>query len=472
MGCHARAGSSRNGPAFFYRIRKRAVILGLPSSITPHAVKVTRPQFTFLQHVNNSNQDKKHYLTNVFMRRTAIFLIFYLLGKCVAAEGFLNKPRNGASYPSSVRKEGPLSFPRLHNDRKFLSVSSTNPDDNNPLKLKISKAMNFVEKNFFLLGMFFAVGFARAFPSLGKTGGVLKPELIIGKYGVAAVFLLSGLSLELSQLTKAFANVKLNLLVQAIIFAVWPLLIGLPLTSFLGTFFPAIFPPSLTEGLLILTCLPTTVNMNVILTSAAGGNVASALCNAVVSNLGGIFATPFLLFRFFGSQISLPFMDMLVKLANKVLLPVTIGQMLRRTRAKDLYSKHSKVFKRLQEVILLSILWNAFCTAISENIGLELQSGIGLLFLLPFIHGMSLAAVFAFFSIPGLGFSRGEIVASMFCASQKTLAFGLPLINTIFEGNPNLAAYCAPIMFLHPLQLIIGSLLVPRLQKYTSAATK
>lgn len=54
----------------------------------------------------------------------------------------------------------------------------------------------------------------------------------------------------------------------------------------------------------------------------------------------------------------------------------------------------------------------------------------------------------------------------MFTASQKTLAFGLPLINTIFENSPNLASYCTPLLFVHPLQLILGSMLVPRLSEY------
>ena len=62
-------------------------------------------------------------------------------------------------------------------------------------------------------------------------------------------------------------------------------------------------------------------------------------------------------------------------------------------------------------------------------------------------------------------------------ASQKTLAFGLPLIKTIFEGSScprvtvcdacdllavrafpsdaNLAYFCAPIMRLHPMQLTL-----------------
>jgi sodium/bile acid cotransporter 7 len=92
---------------------------------------------------------------------------------------------------------------------------------------------------------------------------------------------------------------------------------------------------------------------------------------------------------------------------------------------------------------------------------------LALLGILPAIHMASLAILFKVFQQPFWGLSRGETVAAMFCASHKTLAFGLPLVNTIFEGNPNMAAYCAPIMFIHPLQLIVGSLLVPKLIEYT-----
>lgn len=59
-------------------------------------------------------------------------------------------------------------------------------------------------------------------------------------------------------------------------------------------------------------------------------------------------------------------------------------------------------------------------------------------------------------------------MAGMYCASHKTLAFGLPLVNTFFEGNSNLAAYCAPIMFIHPLQLVLGSLLTGTFADYTA----
>jgi hypothetical protein len=64
------------------------------------------------------------------------------------------------------------------------------------------------------------------------------------------------------------------------------------------------------------------VNMCIMLTSTAGGNVASAICNAVIANMAGIFVTPALLLYFFGTTIKLPFVDMVLKLCKKVLLPV------------------------------------------------------------------------------------------------------------------------------------------------------
>ena len=183
---------------------------------------------------------------------------------------------------------------------------------------------------------------------MGVNGGILRPELFIGKYGVGLIFLLSGLSLQASELTKAVSNVKLNGLIQLTIFGLWPFLIGVPLKSLLTM--ANIIPPALVDGLFIMTCLPTTINMCIMLTSASGGNVATSICNAVLSNMAGIFVTPALLLRFFGASIQLPFVDMVLKLCKKVLLPVAIGQLLRATKAKEIYSNNSKRFKRLQEV--------------------------------------------------------------------------------------------------------------------------
>jgi solute carrier family 10 (sodium/bile acid cotransporter), member 7 len=340
----------------------------------------------------------------------------------------------------------------------------------NQQRIKLQK---WIQRNFFVLGMIATVLFAYRFPQLGTTGGIIHPELWLNQYGVSYVFLLSGLSIQLEQMKQAAYNMKLNTLIQSILFFVWPFGIGVPIRYFFTTILSqtvSLSKPVL-DGIVVLSCLPTTVNMCVILTSTVGGNVASALCNAVLSNILGIVITPMLLFRFFGSDITLPFYTMVKKLMTKVLLPVVIGQLLRAKvpAIQSWYYRHEKLLKRSQEIILLGILWNAFCTAITSNLGMGFKDGVALLTLLPILHVLALAGTFTFFSLPLLKLTRVEVIAAMFCASQKTLAFGLPIIQTIFEGNANLALYSAPLMLLHPLQLMIGSLIAPRLEQYIKA---
>jgi sodium/bile acid cotransporter 7 len=346
-------------------------------------------------------------------------------------------------------------------------VVSNNGGANNKVSQLAAKILQYADKNYFLVGMLVAVTMAKIFPALGKNGGILRPEILIGNYGVSIIFLLSGFSLQTSDLAKAISNVKLNGLVNILLFGVWPFCIGLPLRYVFTNVLPNLIPSGLADGLLVMTTLPTTVNMCIMLTSASGGNAASAICNAVISNLAGILLTPLLLLKFFGATIKLPFGKMVLKLCQKVLLPVTIGQFLRTSGgAKTFYKTHSKTFKRLQETVLLGIVWNAFCNAFSDGLGIQFSHSLVLLGLLPMLHLAVLAASFKFFSLSWFGFTKGETIAAMFCSSQKTLAFGLPLINTIFQGNPNLALYCAPLMFIHPLQMAIGSFLLPTVQKY------
>jgi sodium/bile acid cotransporter 7 len=111
---------------------------------------------------------------------------------------------------------------------------------------------------------------------------------------------------------------------------------------------------------------------------------------------------------------------------------------------------------------LIGLVWNAFCNAFTKGIGIEVSHGVFLLGLLSSLHLGSFHILYKLFSSKALKFSREDAIAATFCTSHKTLAFGLPLLNTIFEGNPNLAAYCAPVMFIHPLQLLIGSVLASK----------
>jgi len=200
---------------------------------------------------------------------------------------------------------------------------SSSPPSSSSSSSFLDGARAFASKNFFLMGMVVAVSLARSFPELGRDGGLLRPELFIGEYGATSIFLLSGLGLKSADLTSAASNGRLNALIQSVTFAAWPFLVGLPLTRCLGRFLPRLLPGPLLDGVLVLTCLPTTINMAVLLTSTCKGSVATALCNTVISNLLGIFVTPALLFLFFGgAMIELPFLGLVGKLCKKVMLPV------------------------------------------------------------------------------------------------------------------------------------------------------
>jgi sodium/bile acid cotransporter 7 len=50
------------------------------------------------------------------------------------------------------------------------------------------------------------------------------------------------------------------------------------------------------------------------------------------------------------------------------------------------------------------------------------------------------------------------------CSTHKTLALGLPLFKIIFQGRADLAVLLTPLILQHPLQLILGSMLAPRLK--------
>src|SRR3546814_5779369 len=54
-------------------------------------------------------------------------------------------------------------------------------------------------------------------------------------------------------------------------------------------------------------------------------------------------------------------------------------------------------------------------------------------------------------------FPRPDRATALFTGANKTAAVGIPLINTIYSGNPNLGLYTIPLLFYYSCQLLIGS---------------
>jgi sodium/bile acid cotransporter 7 len=68
------------------------------------------------------------------------------------------------------------------------------------------------------------------------------------------------------------------------------------------------------------------------------------------------------------------------------------------------------------------------------------------------------------FLLPGLDPSTRA--AALFCAPQKTLAFGIPFIKTAFGTRPDLAYVMAPLLMYAPTQLLLGSVILVPLMRY------
>jgi len=319
-----------------------------------------------------------------------------------------------------------------------------------------------------MVGIALAIAAASLFPSVAATGGPLCAEFTIGRLGVFGVFFLNGLSLPTGQLRAAALNWRLNTLVQGlsmgatpfVFFAVAALLRPLGLVA-----------PALLDGIAAVGVLPTTVNMCVMLSTACGASTAVALFNAAAGNLLGTVITPIWLFRLFGTSVSISLGDALLKLGMRVMLPVAIGQVLRASsaRVRAFAANRKKLFKRFQEFTLCAILWNVFSDSFATG-GLAscgLRDIVSLLALLPVLHYgllMGCRKVFRAF-----GYGESDAIAGAYTSSHKTIALGIPVLKTVLDGHPDLALITAPLMMLHPIQLVVGSAMTSRFQRELEA---
>lgn len=320
---------------------------------------------------------------------------------------------------------------------------------------------------------------AAAAPWVGRTGGPLRPELTVNQLAVRGMFLISGLNLPLAKLREAVTNVRANALIQAFIFGVPGLAVAFALGPALRA--TGLLTPRMVDGLLVLACLPTTIGSGVALTQSADGNVAVALFHAVFSNLAGIAITPALIFAYMGAGggggagvagsgggVGSP-TAAVAKLVSTVLVPVVVGMAIRalpgagdRLGFKPVKDK----LKLTSDVIILAIIYNTFCNTFDSGFGVAAGEVTALCAVLGALLVLYKAAVFS--CARAVGLSNRDTVAAVFMGSQKTLAFGLPLIKALFDGSPDLVWFCLPALVYHPMQIALGSVLVPRLREFAS----
>lgn len=318
----------------------------------------------------------------------------------------------------------------------------------------------------------FAFALAWVAPEIASKGGWLRPE-VTTKLGVGLIFVLQGLLLPTAAIRAAIGQVRLHAVVQGMTFMGFPLL-GLVVAAVAGRW----LPEELRIGLVYLSVLPSTVSSASVLTAAAGGNTAGAICNAVLSSLLGIVLTPALLavaMQLQGVTLGgaagggVDAGKIVVELIKLILVPLVAGQVLR-IGLGEWATKHKKRLGTLSTAVILFIVFAAFCDASKGQVWT--RHGIALpLEALVIAAGMFAAATWltrGLVKAAGLGAADG--MAAEFCAVQKTLASGVPLAGVIFAGDPRTGLILLPLLIYHPLQLSVHGALAARWAKTRTAA--
>uniref|UniRef100_A0A8B9GCK0 Sodium/bile acid cotransporter n=1 Tax=Amazona collaria TaxID=241587 RepID=A0A8B9GCK0_9PSIT len=313
-----------------------------------------------------------------------------------------------------------------------------------------------LRKEWFILGIVLVIAVARLEPAVGVKGGPLKPEITITYIAVSAIFFNSGLSLKTEELTSALMHVKLHLFVQIFTLVFFPTAIWL----FLQLLSITPINEWLLKGLQTVGCMPPPVSSAVILTKAVGGNEAAAIFNSAFGS--------FLL----GSSSSVPFTSIFSQLFMTVVVPLIIGQIVRRY-IKDWLERKKPPFGAISSCVLLMIIYTTFCdTFANPNIDLDKFSLIIIVVIIFSIQMSFMFLTFLFSTRNNSSFTPADTVAIIFCSTHKSLTLGIPMLKIVFAGYEHLSLISVPLLIYHPAQILLGSLLVPTIKSWMVSRQK
>jgi sodium/bile acid cotransporter 7 len=309
----------------------------------------------------------------------------------------------------------------------------------------------------FTIAMLATVLLSLLVPCRGPSAGFFTN---LSAMAIALLFFFQGARLSRAAVVAGALHWRLHLVVFAATFLLFPV-IGLALRPLAGT----VLPPPLYLGLLFLCTLPSTVQASVAFTSIAGGNVAAALCSASASSVFGMVMTPLL--ASFALKTSGGFsLNALRPIGMEMLLPFVAGQLLQPWIGSWVRERR-RVLGGVDRGSVLLVVYTVFSGARLSGIWHELPLR-PLAVLLAVLAGLLvLMLVITALAARGLGFSREDEIAIMFCGSKKSLVTGIPMANVLFACQP-LGLIILPLMVFHQIQLMTCAALA---RHYAKAST-
>jgi solute carrier family 10 (sodium/bile acid cotransporter), member 7 len=325
----------------------------------------------------------------------------------------------------------------------------------------VMSALSRVRLDEFTIAMLATVMLAFLLPCRGTSAGIFGG---LAAAAIALLFFLQGARLSRVAIIAGALHWRLHLVIFAATFVLFPV-VGLALRPLSGT----LLTPPLYLGLLFLCTLPSTVQDSVAFTSIAGGNVAAALCSASASSIFGMFLTPLLAGLVLHAHGAFS-PDALISIGLEMLLPFIAGQLLQPWIGSWVQARR-RVSSSVDRGSVLLVVYTVFSGATLS--GIWHQLAFGPLMALFAAAGSLLALMLAITALAarGLGFSREDQIAIIFCGSKKSLVTGIPMANLLFAGHA-LGLIVLPLMVFYQIQVMACAALARRYASRPASTVK
>jgi sodium/bile acid cotransporter 7 len=313
-----------------------------------------------------------------------------------------------------------------------------------------------IKKYWFIAGLVivFTITVADTTETISGMGKWLKmhrgPDAVI-----VLIFFFSGLILNARQIRSGLMDIKGMAIALAIIFLVSPMTGALFGMTSIET--------GIKIGIFLVAVMPTTLSSGVVMTGAAGGNMAHALVITILANGLAVCTIPValsLLLNLVGGTavVSIDKSAIVLKLGFYVLLPLCTGLVIK-FFTKSFVDRFALKLQVLNQCFVLGIVWMAMSSARDTIIGTG--GSVGLVFLLVFgFHGILLGSAGLFSKLFKLG--RGKRESVIFMGSQKTLPLSVILQVSLFPQYGLALVVC---VLHHLVHLLMDGYLVGRLRK-------
>jgi len=281
--------------------------------------------------------------------------------------------------------------------------------------------------------------------------GALSVLGVAARVSIALLFFLYGARLAPRAVWQGLLHWRLQALVLAATFGLFPLL-GLAARVLV----PTVLSPEIYLGFLFLCLLPSTVQSSIAFTGLAGGNVAAAVSASSASSLAGMVLTPALVALLLGAggEVSVSdLQDMLLQLQ----LPFLAGQAARRWIAPWI-ERRRRVVGLVDRIAVLLIVYMAVSAATSRGVWHMVRpiDLVGVLLADMALLALALGIMAAISR--RLGLARPDEIVVVFCGGNKGLVTGVSMAGALLPADiAGLAVL--PLILFHQVQLIASAAL-------------